>query len=49
MFYVSPEGDRYYLGKAFKYKLTHYSFTGATHPKFMELGFVQVLVEPAAR
>ena len=46
MFYVSPEGDRYYLGKAFKYKLTHYSFTSATHPKFMELGFTQVLVEP---
>ena len=45
MFYVSPEGDRYYLGKAFKYKLTHYSFTSATHAKFMELGFTQVLVE----
>lgn len=51
MFYVSPEGDRYYLGKAFKYKLTHYSSTSATHAKFMELGFTQVLVEarPDAR
>ena len=45
MFYVSPEGDRYYLGRAFKYKLTHYSHTSATHAKFTELGFTQVLIE----
>ena len=45
MFYLSPEGDRYYPGRAFSYGDYQYSAGAATHPKFMELGFTQVLVE----
>ena len=46
MFYLSPEGDRYYLGRAFSYGDYQYSAGAATHAKFIELGFTQVLVEP---
>ena len=46
MFYLSPEGDRYYLGRAFKYGELQYSPAAATHAKFTELGFTQVVVEP---
>lgn len=43
MFFVSPEGDRYYLGHAFTYKGVQYSADGATKEKFTELGFKQVI------
>jgi hypothetical protein len=45
MFYVSPEGDRYYLGRAFTYGGFQYSRGGATHDKFVELGFTPVTIE----
>jgi hypothetical protein len=43
MFYVSPEGGRYYLGRAFDYNDLQYTKAGATHDKFIELGFTQVI------
>ena len=47
MFYVSPEGDRYYEGRAFTYNGTNYTTAGATAAKFLELGFTEVT--PQAR
>ena len=46
MFYLSPEGDRYYPGRAFSYGDFQYSSAAATHDKFIELGFTPVTVEP---
>ena len=43
MFYVSPEGGRYYLGRAFTYGEIQYTVAGATHATFMSLGFTQVI------
>ena len=43
MFYVSPEGGRYYLGRAFDYNSLQYTKAGATHATFTELGFTQVI------
>ena len=46
MFYVSPEGGRYYLGRAFDYNDLQYTKAGATDATFTELGFTAVT--PAA-
>ena len=46
MFYVSPEGGRYYLGRAFDYNDLQYTKAGATDATFTELGFTKVT--PAA-
>ena len=43
MFYVSPEGGRYYLGRAFDYNDLQYTKAGATHDTFIGLGFTQVI------
>ena len=45
MFYVSPEGDRYYPGRAFNYGDLQYTKAGATHETFIGLGFTQVTVQ----
>ena len=45
MFYKDSNNNRYYLGKPFKYGDTTY-IANATHAKFMELGFTQVIVQP---
>ena len=42
MFYVSPEGGRYYLGRAFDYNELQYTKAGATDATFTELGFTKV-------
>jgi hypothetical protein len=42
-FYLSPEGDRYYLGTQFTYDGRIYQGTTAT---FASLGFTEVVVEP---
>ena len=47
MFYVSPEGGRYYLGRAFDYNHLQYTKAGATDATFTELGFTKVV--PQAR
>ena len=46
MFYVSPEGGRYYLGRAFDYNDLQYTKAGATDATFTELGFTKIT--PAA-
>ena len=46
MFYVSPEGGRYYTGRAFDYNNVQYTKAGATDATFTELGFTKVT--PAA-
>ena len=46
MFYLSPEGDRYYLGRAFDYNDLQYTKAGATHDTFIGLGFTQVTPAP---
>ncbi len=45
MFYTDSNNNRYYLGKPFKYGNTTYGVANATHAKFMELGFTQVIVQ----
>ena len=45
MFYLSPEGKRYYLNRAFDYNDRQYTRFAATHEKFIELGFTQVVVD----
>ena len=45
MFYVSPEGGRYYLGRAFDYNDLQYTKAGATHDTFIGLGFTQVTIQ----
>ena len=46
MFYLSPEGDRYYPGRAFSYGEYQYSAGAAKHDKFIELGFTAVTIQP---
>lgn len=46
MFYLSPEGDRYYPGRAFSYGDYQYSAGAAKHDKFIELGFTAVTIQP---
>ena len=46
MFYVSPEGDRYYPGRAFEYNSAIYTNAGATEETFKALGFTAVDVKP---
>ena len=46
MFYLDSNNNRYYLGKSFRYGNTSYGYSSATHAKFMELGFTQVIVQP---
>ena len=46
MFYLSPEGDRYYLNRAFNYGDRQYTRFAATHEQFTALGFTQVVVGP---
>ena len=43
MFYVSPEGGRYYLGRAFDYNDLQYTKAGATDATFTELKFAKVV------
>ena len=45
MFYLSSEGDRYYLGRAFNYGDSQYSPAGATAETFAELGFTPVVIQ----
>lgn len=45
MFYTDSNNNRYYIGKPFSYNGTDYTKFGATHAKFMELGFTQVIVQ----
>ena len=45
MFYLSPEGGRYYVGKPFTYNNVMYGGASATQAKYTELGFTRVLVE----
>ena len=43
MFYVSPEGGRYTIGRPFTYGGVQYTREGASHYTYMNLGFKQVL------
>ena len=44
MFYVDQSTQkRYYIGTPFDYNERQYTKAGATHDKFIELGFVQVI------
>jgi hypothetical protein len=45
MFYVDADQKRYRLGSQFTYLGTSYGGSAATHAKFMELGFTQVLLQ----
>jgi len=45
MFYTDSNNNRYRIGKPFTYNNTDYTKYGATHAKFMELGFTQVIVQ----
>ena len=44
MFYKDSNNNRYYLGTPFTYNGTAYTRHGATHAKFIDLGFTQVIV-----
>ena len=46
MFYKDSDGNRYRIGKPFTYQEYYYGTALANHPKFMELGFTQVIVAP---
>ena len=46
MFYLSPEGVRYNIGRPFTYQSIQYSSVGASHNTFISLGFKQVHVQP---
>ena len=47
MFYLDPQTNkRYTIGTPFEYNGVYYTMQGATHAKFIELGFTQVLVQP---
>lgn len=46
MFYIDSNNNRYYIGQPFRYGTTDYTRFGATHEKFIELGFTQVPVQP---
>ncbi len=43
MFYIDSNGKRYTIGRPFTYNNTDYTRYGATHEKFIELGFTQVI------
>ena len=44
MFYLDPTTQkRYTIGTPFEYNGVYYTMQGATHAKFMELGFTQVI------
>ena len=44
MFYLDPNTNkRYTIGTPFEYNGVYYTMQGATHAKFMELGFTQVI------
>jgi hypothetical protein len=45
MFYIDADQNRYRLGSQFTYLGTSYGGSAATHAKFMELGFTQVLIQ----
>ena len=45
MFYTDSNNNRYRIGKPFEYEGYYYGTALATHPKFMELGFTQVIVQ----
>ena len=45
MFYTDSTNKRYRIGTPFTYNNTDYTRYGATHAKFMELGFTQVIVQ----
>ena len=44
MFYKDSDGNRYRIGKPFTYQGYYYGTALATHSKFIELGFTQVIV-----
>ena len=46
MFYKDSDGNRYRIGKSFTYQGYYYGTALANHPKFMELGFTQVIIAP---
>ena len=46
MFYKDSDGNRYRIGKPFTYQGYAYGTALANHPKFIELGFTQVIVAP---
>ena len=46
MFYKDSDGNRYRIGKPFTYQGYYYGTALAKHPKFMELGFTQVITTP---
>ena len=46
MFYKDFNGNRYKIGKPFTYQGYYYGTALATHAKFMELGFTQVIIAP---
>jgi len=43
MYYLDADGRRYRIGSQFTYLGTSYGASAATHSKFMELGFTQVI------
>ena len=46
MFYLDPNTQkRYTIGTPFEYNGVYYTMQGATHAKFIELGFTQVLTQ----
>ena len=45
MFYTDSNNNRYRIGKPFEYEGYYYGTALATHAKFMELGFTQVIVQ----
>jgi len=45
MFYTDSSNNRYRIGKPFTYEGYYYGTALATHAKFMELGFTQVIVQ----
>ena len=45
MCYTDSDGNRYRIGKPFTYQGYYYGTALANHPKFMELGFTQVIVQ----
>ena len=46
MFYIDADQNRYYLRRQFSYLGVNYGASAATHEKFTELGFTQVIVGP---
>ena len=47
MFYLDPQTNkRYRISTPFTYNERNYTKAGATHEKFIELGFTQVVIQP---